>query len=117
MDGDISSPHIVDEIIRKLNFTHALVLTSQNKDEVDISFFEKLLTKTLYRKRFSKAGLAVMLSRKHFRRQGLDKLRSRKDIKQLIVWGDGSIKGIKHSSHQVKSVVYKYKQSWLNLMQ
>jgi predicted patatin/cPLA2 family phospholipase len=116
MDGGFSSPHILEEALEKIEFTHVLILTSQNKDDYKVGLLETILNETVFRGSLTKLGLLAARTRKKSRLEALQKLKERTGIKYLLVWGDGSINGTEQNSKKIKSVVNRYKKSWLEVM-
>lgn len=116
IDGGFAYPHILHKALTTIVFTHVLILTSQNKDDNTLSRVEKFLNNTLFRHRFTKAGLFATTYRKNARREALEALAARGDVKALTMWGDGTIGGTEKESEKIKQVVQQYKEEWLNLM-
>ncbi len=115
-DGGVSYPHIIKESIDNIDFTHALILTSQNHGEENVSWFESFLCATIFRHRISRHGLFAFKNRRRARREALDVLMKNKHVSSLLVWGDGSIGGTERDSTKVKEVVERYRKQWLQIM-
>ena len=115
-DGGVSYPHVIHEAVATIDFTHVLILTSQNYKEENVSMFEKLLCSTIFRHRISRRGLFAFNNRRRARREALDALQNDITVTALLVWGDGSIQGVERDSAKVKEVVERYKKSWLDIM-
>jgi predicted patatin/cPLA2 family phospholipase len=115
-DGGVSYPHIIDEAVTTIDFTHVLIHTSQNYNEEKVSKFETLLCSTVFRHRTSKMGRFAFTNRRRARREALNKLLARKDVASLLVWGDGSIGGTERDGVKVKAVVQRSRDWWLQIM-
>jgi predicted patatin/cPLA2 family phospholipase len=115
-DGGIAYPHIIHEAVTKIDFTHVLILTSQNYKDAKVSRFETFVCSTIFRHRISKMGLFAFNNRRQARREALDVLLARNDVASLLVWGDGSIGGTERNSAKVKEVVEQSKKWWLEIM-
>lgn len=115
-DGGVSEPHIISEAVAEIDFTHALILTSQNHNDNQVSLFEKLVCSTIFRHRISAKGLLAFNNRKKARQEALAKLFENKNIQSLLVWGDGTIGGTERNSEKIKAVVQRYKKEWLDVM-
>ncbi|MEK7462556.1 MAG: patatin-like phospholipase family protein [Patescibacteria group bacterium] len=115
-DGGVAYPHIISEAIKKIDFTHVLVLTSQNYQEETVPWFESLICSTIFRHRISRRGLFAFNNRRRARREALEKLTNNMDVRALVVWGDGSIGGTERNSEKVKAVVERSKAWWLEVM-
>lgn len=115
-DGGVAYPHIIDEAVSTIEFTHVLILTSQNYKEENVSRFETFVCSTIFRQRMSKMGLLAFINRRKARREALDKLMSRNDVSSLLVWGDGTISGTERDGSKVKAVVELSKKWWLEVM-
>jgi predicted patatin/cPLA2 family phospholipase len=72
MDGGFASPHIIEKILTDIDFTHVLILTSQNHKEKNIPWHEHFLCATIFRYRFSKSGLKSALERKQSLKKALE---------------------------------------------
>lgn len=115
-DGGVSYPHIIDEAVTTIDFTHVLIHTSQNYNEEKVSRFETFLCSTVFRHRTSKMGRLAFANRRRARREALDKLLARKDVASLLVWGDGAIGGAERNVLKVKAVVQRSHDWWLDIM-
>ena len=115
-DGGVSYPHIIHEAVATIDFSHVLILTSQNYKEENVSKFEKLICSTIFRHRISSRGLFAFNNRRRARREALDALLKDTSVSSLLVWGDGSIKGAERDREKVKGVVERYKKRWLDIM-
>ena len=115
-DGGVSYPHIINEAVTTLDFTHVLIHTSQNYKDEKISKFETFLCSSVFRHRTSKMGRFAFANRRRARREALDKLLARKDVASLLVWGDGAIGGAERNVSKVKAVVQRSHDWWLGIM-
>ena len=115
-DGGVSYPHVIHEAVTTIDFTHALILSSQNYKEETVSKFETLICSTIFRHRISKRGLFAFNNRKRARQEALTKLAQNCNVQSLVVWGDGSIGGTERDGEKVKQVVERSREWWLNIM-
>jgi predicted patatin/cPLA2 family phospholipase len=115
-DGGVSYPHIIQEAVSTIDFTHVLILTSQNYNEEKVSKLERLICSTVFRHRMSKMGRQAFGRRRQARREALDKLLARNDVASLLVWGDGTISGTERDGSKVRAVVERSKKWWLEIM-
>lgn len=116
-DGGVAYPHIIQEAVNSIDFTHVLILTSQNYKEEKVSKFEMLICSTVFRHRISKRGLFAFNNRRRARREALDTLSKNSNVSTLLVWGDGSIGGTERNSEKVKGVVERSRKWWLEIME
>jgi predicted patatin/cPLA2 family phospholipase len=115
-DGGVAYPHIIQEAADSIDYSHLLILTSQNYKEDKVSKFETFVCSTIFRHRISKPGLFAFNHRRQARREALEKIFQ--DARPcLVVWGDGSIGGTERDSSKVKAVVERSKKWWLEVMQ
>jgi predicted patatin/cPLA2 family phospholipase len=115
-DGGVAYPHIINEAIEKIDFTHALVLTSQNYREETVPWFESFICATIFRHRISQRGLFAFNNRRRARREALERLVRNDKTQSLVVWGDGSIGGVERNSAKVQGVVERSRKWWLGVM-
>ncbi len=115
-DGGVSYPHIVHEAVTNIDFSHVLILTSQNYNQENVSKFETLVCSIIFRHRVSRRGLFAFNNRRRARREAVDELLKNTSVSSLLVWGDGSIGGAEHDGAKVKEVVERYKKAWLDIM-
>ena len=116
MDGGFSAPHIIEEVIAKIECTHVLLLTSQNHENDTVPKSEYLLNNFIFRHRTTKKAREVINNRKESLKKGLDALKARTDIQSLLVWGDGTISGTETNPTKIKAVVDRYREDWTGLM-
>jgi len=117
MDGGFSSPHALHQALTIIDFTHVLILTSQNFHEDKVSFVETLTNKTIFRLRSTTVGRLAIKMRKAAQQKALDDVLQRSDVKSLIVWGDGSLSGSERDARKIREVVERYRTWWLGLLQ
>ncbi len=116
MDGGFSSPHVLHHALTTIDFTHVLILTSQNFHEDKVSFVETLMNKTIFRLRSTTTGRLAIKKRKEVQQKALSELKLRSDVQHLLVWGDGSLTGSESNGKKVKVVVDRYRDWWLGIM-
>lgn len=116
MDGGFSSPHVIGLAAEGIDYTHVLVLTSQNKANEHIPLYEHFLNQVLFRHRSTKAARKAIKYRKSSLQQAFDAIRNKPNTQALFVWGDNSILGTETNTKKVVEVVRRYKNEWLRMM-
>jgi len=113
-DGGFSNPHILDETLKKLKPTHALIMTNNNREFRSISKLERFLNRFVFRMRLNGILARAINTRRESREEAVaDALKS--GTKVAVIWGDSSIGSAERSAEKVVSTVEASRTWWHGL--
>lgn len=115
-DGGYTKPHIIAHAVRTIPASHILILTNQNKGELQLPLYERFLNATVFRSRMSPALRRAAQDRKRERMLALDEIRTKSNVPIAVVWGDGSLTGMETDSLKIKEVVDRSRLWWTDLL-
>lgn len=114
-DGGFTRPHIIGEAVRKIDATHVLIITNNDRIFTPISKLERFLNRTLYRVRLNGAIVHATNARRAERDLALDGVRQG-ETPSAIVWGDGSIGGMERRPQKIEAVMESSRIWWHGLL-
>lgn len=113
-DGGFSSPHVIGEAVKRLQPTHALIITNNDRQFQPLSVTERLLNRTLFRLRLN----GIMAQAINTRREARDAAIAgaiHSGIETAVVWGDGSIGGMEKNPAKIAAAVEASRTWWHGL--
>ena len=113
IDGASSEPHVLEMGYETIDATHVLIITNQDKDTKNILWWDRLITKTIWRNRLSPRLLDVALRRRKIRHNWVHTVLQDPKKPICFVWGNGSIASFERDPEMVKMVIEKSRQWWL----
>ena len=116
VDGASTEPHILKKTYETIDATHVLIITNQDKDTKDILWWDRLITKTIWRSRMSPRLFDVALRRRQIRHTWVDTVLKNPEKPICFVWGNGSIASFERDPEVVKAVIEKSKLWWQELL-
>ena len=110
-DGGFSSPHMITETMNKLNPTHALIVTNNNREFRTISTLEKFLNRFVFRMRLNGILARAINTRREARGEAIEDAMN-SDAEVAVVWGDGSIRSAARNGDKVVSTTEASRTWW-----
>jgi predicted patatin/cPLA2 family phospholipase len=115
-DGGFARPHIIGRAIERIEATHILLITNQDRSVSSIPWHERFLNETIFRFRMTYALRKAAHARRLSRNTIIEKLRHHQKIRLLTVWGDGSIHSVEQDPVIVRSVIERSRAWWRGLL-
>ena len=116
VDGGFTRPHALKKVIDKLDATHILVITNQDKTVSTIPKLERLLNHTIFRWRMPKALRFAAHERKKERFKVIEEMNKNHHVPHALVWGDHSIRSMERDPAIVRSVIERSRVWWRELL-
>lgn len=113
-DGGFSSPHVITKALKKLNPTHALIITNNNREFRRISRLERFLNRFVFRLRLNGILAQAINTRRESRDKAIEEALA-SDVEVAVVWGDGSIGSAERNGKKVVSTVEVSRMWWHGL--
>lgn len=114
-DGGFTKPHMIDEVIKKVDATHVLIITNNDRDFSPIPKLERLLNRTLFRLRMNGILTQAINSRREERDKAISEaLQSLHQV--AVVWGDGSVGPMENNTKKVASAIEASRTWWHGLI-
>jgi predicted patatin/cPLA2 family phospholipase len=113
-DGGFSSPHVITEALDKLDPTHVLIITNNDREFTPISRIERLLNRTVYRLRLNGILAQAINTRRVARDKAISEAMSG-PLPVAVVWGDESISGLEKNISKIEATVEASRTWWHGL--
>lgn len=114
-DGGFTKPHIVSHVLDKITATHILFITNNDREFGQISNFEKVLNRTLFRLRLNGAFVTAINARREERDKAIQKMHDI-HIPAAVVWGDGSMSSMERNKQKIEAVAEMSRLWWHGLL-
>lgn len=116
VDGGMSTPHPVAHALATYAPTHVLHIANQERADTRIPLLERLLDRTLYRDRFSRALRQSAHSRRARRHEVLATVLAAPQPQYAVVWGDGSVGSFERRPEVLRDAVIRSRDWWRALL-
>ena len=115
-DGGFTKPHILQTVIdRFTEATHIIFVTNNDRVFGSISWFERMLNRTLFRLRLNGPQVIAINGRREERDKALLSLWS-SGIASAVVWGDGSVGSVERNPERLAAAVESSRIWWHGIL-